>query len=361
MKLPILTFEQPIGEFALSVMTARQILSISFINRREFDQVSLDTRGGPQREASQTRIKEIASYSETSDAAFPTPILLALPEGSYSISKDMIEIDETRKIASIVDGQHRMLGLERSKNIDEFVLPVVFVLDATDEQMGLIFAIINGKQTRVSGSVIYDLFNVVEGRNPYKTCHEIARALNSDSNSPFYRRLKMLGRKIIGSNETLSQGTFITHLIKHISNNPSEDFNRSRSNLPPIYRPDCVLNGYYLDNKDDVILKILLNLFSALEDVFPDEWNNPNEFILSKTTGYTGIMKALPIIIKHGLEIKKLNRDYFLLIFNQLKKDLVNENLTFIHTTFPTGNTGESRLRDKILQTFDSLRSSNII
>ena len=86
MKLKILTFEQPIGEFALAVMPVDQILSISVVNRREFDQVSLDTRGGPQREPSKKRIQEIADYSESPDATFPTPILLALPENSYSLT-----------------------------------------------------------------------------------------------------------------------------------------------------------------------------------------------------------------------------------------------------------------------------------
>jgi DGQHR domain-containing protein len=179
MRIQILTFEQPIGEFALSVMNAKDILKISYIDRREFDQISLDSYGGPQRQKSTTRINEIARYSETADATFPTPILLALPENSYEVEGNYIIINEGKPIASIIDGQHRMLGLEKSNRLDEYTLPVVFVLDATDEQKALIFAIINGKQTRVPASVIYDLFNVVEGRNPFKTAHDIARSMNS--------------------------------------------------------------------------------------------------------------------------------------------------------------------------------------
>ena len=57
MRLPILSFIQPIGEFALSVMNARDILKISYVDRREFDQVSLDSYGGPQRQKSTSRIK----------------------------------------------------------------------------------------------------------------------------------------------------------------------------------------------------------------------------------------------------------------------------------------------------------------
>jgi DGQHR domain-containing protein len=350
MKLKILTFEQPIGEFALTVMSVKDIIGISHINRREFDQVTLDSRGGPQRERSDNRINEIAKYSETTDATFPTPILLGLPENSYTIENDEIVIQDNSHIASIVDGQHRILGLEKSKFSEDFVLPVVFLLDAIDEQMALIFAIINGKQTRVSGSVIFDLFNVVEGRSPIKTCHEIARALNADENSPFFRRLKMLGKKAKGSNETLSQGTFITYLVRHISTNPTDDFNRSRSGLDPLPRPNAVLNQFFLENKDEVILKVLLNLFKAVSDVFPIEWVDPNNYILSKTTGYTGIMKAFAEVYKIGAAKGDLSYDYFGRVFNSLKQIFDAEQIGFNSNDFPPNNTGESKLRDRIIE-----------
>jgi len=349
MRIKILTFEQPIGEFVMGVMPVKDIIGVSYINRREFDQVNLDTRGGPQREKSETRINEISKYSETPDATFPTPILLGLPENSYKIDGDYLIIEPESQVASIVDGQHRLLGLSKSAFRDEYVLPVVFLLDATDEQMALIFAIINGKQTRVSGSIIFDLFNIVEGRNPFKTCHEIARALNSDENSPFYRRLKMLGKKTGDTNETLSQGTFTSFLIKLITNNPTDDFNRSRSNLPPVPRPNAILNQYYIEDKDEIILKIILNLFKAVRDLFPEEWIDPNNFILSKTTGYTGIMKAFPEIFKTGQRLKTLNYEFFYNVFEQLKIGFEKDNMNFISSDFPPNNTGESKLRDLII------------
>lgn len=349
MRLKILTFEQPIGEYVLTVMSVKDIVSISHINRREFNQVTLNSQGGPQREKSDSRINEISRYSETPDATFPTPILLGLPEDSYQIINGELIIQDNSKVASIVDGQHRLLGLAKSEFKDDFVIPVVFLLDATEEQMALIFAIINGKQTRVSGSIIFDLFNVVEGRNPFKTSHEIARALNSDKKSPFYRRLKMLGKKTAGSNETLSQGTFVTYLIKHISSNPTEDFNRSRSKLEPVARPNAVLNQYYIDNKDDVILKIMLNLFSAIKDSFSTEWNDSHNFILSKTTGYTGIMKAFPEMFRSGQKLKTLTYEYFKSIFEQLKDDFKEENIGFTSQDFPPNASGESKLRDKLI------------
>lgn len=357
MKLPILTFHQPIGEFAISVMSLNKILEISHINRREFDTITLDSKGGPQRKESTGRIKEIAEYSETPDATFPTPILLALPPKSFSIEDNILTIKDEKGIASIVDGQHRILGLEKSMYRDDYVLPVVFILDATEEQKALIFAIINGKQTRVSASMIYDLFSVVEGRNPYKTAHEIARSLNANINSPFYRRLKMLGWKTKGSSETLSQGTFVTQLLPHISSDPPGDFNRARNNLPMLERPKSVFNKYYINDDDEIIIRILLNLFSALRDVFPSEWEDPEKFILTKTTGYTGVLKAIPELIDLGREKNSMTHEFFVEVFTQLKTALSKNNIKLISSDFPPNNTGESKLRDYIRRACEEIKS----
>lgn len=349
MKLKYLPFEQPIGLFAVSVMNITDILSISVIERREFDQYSLDTKGGPQREASTTRINEIMRYSETADAAFPTPIILALPENSYDIDENYIHIERNHKIASVVDGQHRLLGISKSKYANEFNIPVVFILDATEEQKALIFAIINGKQTRVSASVIYDLFNVIPGRNIFRTTHEIARAMNQNEDSPFYRRLKMLGKKSKDSNESLSQGTFTTQLLKLISNKPYEDFNFSRNNQIPPARPNCIFNHYFLSDNDQVILKILMNVFKAASIVFQEEWNNPNKYILSKTTGYTGIINALPTLYKIGLSKNTLDLEFFKGIFTNLKYYLESQNLELTSEYYPPNSLGENKLKNDIL------------
>ena len=87
------------------------------------------------------------------------------------------------------------------------------MFDLTEEEKAYVFSIINSKQTKVSSSLIYDLFSLSQHRSPTKTAHEIARALNRNTESPFYKRLKMLGKKIEGEDKaTLSQGTFVKYL-----------------------------------------------------------------------------------------------------------------------------------------------------
>ena len=75
------------------------------------------------RELSGKRAKEISKYCEDPDAAFPTPIILAVTEADIkSISpidglKDiyMITFDDSYAFAEILDGQHRVEGIKLAK------------------------------------------------------------------------------------------------------------------------------------------------------------------------------------------------------------------------------------------------------
>ena len=64
-------------------------------------------------------------------------------------------------------------------------------------------------------------------------------------------------------------------------------------------------------------MKIILNLFKAVKDTFKDQWENALEYNLSKTTGYSGIIKALPELYKYGYQNKKLTYEYFKSIFSE--------------------------------------------
>jgi DGQHR domain-containing protein len=349
--LSVISFEQPAGSFLLTVMRASDVIRISRANPRHFDVDLLQTVGGIQRATSQRRIDEIAEYARTVDATFPTPILLALEPGTYRMLGDgRLELTG-EGIADIVDGQHRVRGLEASGKADEFDVPVVFILDATEEQKALIFATINGKQTKVPASLIYDLFGVTETRSPQKSAHEIARALNSVTNSPWFRRLKMLGRKTPGSAESLSQGTFVQQLLPHISSNPVEDQDRVKRGLPLEPRAGCVFNEFWRTEKDPTILKILLNFFDAARTTWPAEWERPQASILTRTVGFQGLMAALPQVVRTGLHSNDLSCEYFRREFLRAKDRLTSAHVGLTSDHFPSSGAGANRLRDFLLGT----------
>jgi DGQHR domain-containing protein len=358
MKYPIIPFEQPIGNFILSVMPAEEIIRISYAHPRKYDVDRQVSSGGIQRHVSAERVIEIADYSESVDAAFPTPILLSIDSNYCKFADNSIEIVES-SIADIVDGQHRVEGLKKSSRKSEFMIPVVFILDGTEEQKALIFATINGKQTKVPASIIYDLFAITTSRSPQKSAHEIARALNSIGDSAWYRRLKMLGKKTSGSEESLSQGTFIKFLLPLISDKPNMDMDYIKKGEPPIVRERCIFNEYWRQDQDSIILKILLNLFNSVRETWATEWDNPNQFILTKTTGYTGIMRALPEVYKKGKEKNDLSSTFFKALFNLVKIKLIQDGMELTSTHFNPSSVGENKLAMIIkgeLNWFDTVR-----
>jgi DGQHR domain-containing protein len=310
----------------------------------------MQTTGWIQREKSPIRVKEIAEYADSIDAAFPTAVLLALTSENYLLNETETEITiQGDHVAKIVDGQHRVEGLKISGNSAAFQMPVVLMLDATVEQQALIFATINGKQTKVPSSLIYELFDVTTTRSPQKSAHEVARAMNSTDSSPWYKRLKMLGRKTPGSNESLSQGTFVKFLLPQISNEASIDRDFVKKGLQPPARPKCIFNEYWRESKDDVILKILMNTFKGARNVWTREWNDPNNYVLTKTNGFTGTMKALPQMFQVGTAKHDLSEEFFTTVFRNV--DLVMKERQMALTTkyFLTSAAGESQFRDLIL------------
>lgn len=330
-------FKQPAGSFYMLSMPATFVVKIMDVKARNLEGEYT------QREQSGPRLDEIEKYCDDPDATFPTPVILAINSNHLKFKDgNVVQVDDESEIADVLDGQHRLKGLIKSKNIDKFELPVVFVKDATEEQKAYIFSIINSKQTRVSPSLIYDLFAVMKKRSPQKTCHEIARTFNKQEGSPFYNRLKMLG-KGGGVNASLSQGTFVKKLVTLITKTP-DDYLIKIKNGDALPSESLPFNQYFIDDKDDVIFKILSNLFGALRSIFTEEWEQPEKFILSKGIGYGAIIKSFPKMYEKGKMEGDLSIEFFKGIFKEFKGILDDENVKLTSEFFSSNEAEISRL-----------------
>lgn len=349
----ILPVEQPIGVFYLASIPAHVLL-------KTLKNVHRSMGGdGVQRDASKSRIKEIASFCSNADSVFPTPIIVSVYNNIVELDEDenKISFDDNTIIGEVLDGQHRLLGLEDSDNSNHFNMPVVFMFGLTPEEKAYIFSIINSKQTKVNQSLLYDLFELTSKRSPQKTAHEIARSMNSMQESPFFNRLKMLGTKDVGQDlATLSQGTFAQSVMLLFSKHPNKDKERLYNDEPIDCDDGTALRMYFYDERDEVILKVLLNCFTALSIVFKDEWENPSKYILCKTTGFRAIIKSLPEIIGKGIEYRTLTQGFFSSYFQKVKDNLSKKGKSLTSKDFGSGEAAQNNLADFIrepLPTFD--------
>lgn len=336
MKLRYIEIEQPIGTFYLTSMPATAL----------YDVVEVRPHGendseGVQRELSERRANDIRDFCSDTDAVFPTPIVISIKKNvpyNIDIENQIITLPDGMKIGEVIDGQHRLWGINRSQYKGCFDLPVVLMFNLTLQEKAYVFSIVNKTQTKVNKSLIYNLFGLTTDRSPYKTAHEIARAFNQNESSPFYRRLKMLGKKSPDQTvATLSQGTFVKQLVELISRNPEDDARRWKRGEKLMDIESLPLRKYFISEQDNVIMKIVENCFTALKNVFPVEWNRPDNNILWKTTGFCGVMIALNNIVSKGIAEKQLTEEFFMTIFRRFKAVIEDKDIQLSSRDFPGG------------------------
>lgn len=307
-RIKILPVNQPIGDFFVGTISAQDLAFIAYADTRRKERREVEIYTGIQRELSKSRQQEIKQYITSHGATFPNAFIISI-KGSdiISITNDEMLVNRTEKTASIIDGQHRLSGFT-SENWNGFQQLIVTIFtDLPVEDQAMIFATINIKQTKVNSSLVFDLFELTTRRSPEKTAHDIAKALNSQVGSPFYREIKLLGRRDEEYKGSITQGTFIKELLPRICSNPEEI--RSRLKQGKMLSPNdpenakCIFWRFFAEEEDAAILKILLNFFGAVEDVFGGEWRDRGS-PLGRTIGFTALMRTMTDIVKSALDEK---------------------------------------------------------
>lgn len=300
---------QPIGTMYIGVMDSEDVEKITFVDvrrlREDSENREVEDYIGIQRKLDPTREKEIGKYVNLVDATFPNSIILSISSNylEYDKGTNTMKIDYREDVAKILDGQHRVAGFNHyTKERGTFQLVVTIYVDMELEDQAIVFATINKEQKNVSNSLVADLFAFAKSRSPQKTGHNIARALNDKENSPFYKKIKILGTAN-KSTETITQDTFVKSLINYISKDPQSDrdfYKRNKENnsakLPLVEGRELeryFLRNIFIEDTSDVkIAQIILNYFRAVQNKWPKAWNNATtNNILNKSTGFVALMK----------------------------------------------------------------------
>ena len=365
-RINCLEVKQPIGVFYVGVIKCQDLLEIS---RNDIERIRNQEKDGSyfgiQRGLSKTRLDEISQYVSFEDATFPSSIVLSINTINYNEEKErvdtnvvnytnnILELRRDSKIAKIIDGQHRLFGIEKyikqigmfSQNFN-FDLIVTIFIDIDEEYESNIFATINKAQTRVNNSLVYDLYELAKSKSPQRTAHNIVKLLNEENDSPLYRQIKRLGISETGS-ETIAQATIAENIIKLISTNPSldRDLLIKGKKLKRAEGKDInklIFRNLFIDNKDNEIANIIWSYFSAIKERWPIAWHDKTK-ILSKSTGVIALMRLLKDLINFfGMDnnISKETFHSYLLKVKLSDEEFTNEN-------FKSGGVGQADLYKK--------------
>lgn len=318
-KVPVFSIRQPIGDFYVGVMRADELLRICKFDyrRMQYNKSEYADYLGIQRKLNDQRIKDIRKYVETIDACFPTSVVVSIDEKCAVIEQTEREgfmlmlisefVDNESPelsipfdhIATIIDGQHRLKGLEDAGK-GEFELSVSIFVGADEATEASIFSIVNLAQTKVNKSLAYDLFEYAKTRSPEKTCHEIVVALDTLDDSPFKGRIKRLGVATEGRfGETLSQATVVKGLLPYISKDPLTDRDAGKrfgfwEPLLASENAKRIFFEFFRRDEDEKILAIVINYFQAISRRWPEAWNASGRGnIINRTNGFNGFIRFL--------------------------------------------------------------------
>jgi DGQHR domain-containing protein len=356
-KFKCIEINQPIGTFYIGSIEAKDLWDISYADVRRIEERDVERLVGIQRPLVNSRVKEIKQYIGNIDATFPTSIILAIDseDAEYDDNKGIMKIKNDKDVAKIIDGQHRIAGFEDYSG--DFHLNVTIFIDMDIEDQAMVFATINLKQTKVNKSLVYDLYEYAKKRSPQKTCHNIAKLLNSKDDSPFKDKIKILGTATGKPYETLTQATFVEQLINYISSDPNKDrdiLKRGKKLDKELVDVDSKLiyRQMFNDERDAEIAKILYLYFQTISEKWHDAWYaTEKNIILSRTAGFKAFMKFLRNITIY------LNKQGELIKKNEFEKIINKINLKdtdFSTDKYNPGGKGEADLYK------DLLRLSNI-
>lgn len=360
---PVIEARQPIGVFYIGVMSARDVCDITFYDVRRIEgEREIENYLGIQRPLNKKRVKDIKEYVQTTDASFPTSIIIAVDQENASLSKDrrMMTLSspanannrkadtEFLKIARVLDGQHRIEGLSEYKGSDFFVNVAVFIgMDLADQAN--VFSTVNLAQTKVNKSLAYDLFGLARHRSPQKSCHLVAVMLNEGKDSPFRNRIKRLGVATEGRfDEMITQATLVESILNpYISTHPNRDREKIRrgSELPLLNAEDSrqlIFRNMFIREREVDIARVVSNYFASVSKRWPKAWENSGEGnILNRTNGFRGFMRFLrPAYLWVSSPGRIADSDQFYSVMKQIRM----KDSEFRSDEFKPGTSGEVAL-----------------
>lgn len=252
-----------------------------------------------QRTIDSTRTKRITEYADRLNSMFPTAIVLNAKQ-EIKFKDNKINVDDGDDFF-IIDGQHRINGIFNSDN--NYELPVVITENLDDGMQSELFITINSEQKKVNSNVSFNMRGNDSVDTPEKFVVNVLKMLNSDKDSALYNRIWMDDRKKNSGDNMISLATFGTPLCNYIYN---PDYYYNFKDLLILCKNDKLSEGIinagitkefeqkilwklYINSKESLLFRIFDNYFSAIKEVYSEEWNDKNSIIL-KTIGFNALI-----------------------------------------------------------------------
>jgi DGQHR domain-containing protein len=273
------------------------------VGRYQSDTYTSANPRGYQRPASPSRIRQVSSYLRQEEGMLPTSILLCVrqphrvsfeanTEANGKGETGMLTIDADVPLW-VVDGQHRLYGLERAikkdkaKWIADYRLPVVIVegIDGYEEMR--YFHVINTRQKGVPTDVVdrhlLSMRNAEgaalierEGEKAYLRARatKLTDVLNTHPTSPWQGMIRMPGEPL-SPTHTMRQHAMVSSLSPFVN--------------------DALVKQV----SDEEAATLLLNYWQAARRHWGSAFETPAEYVIQRPLGAGALHMVFPDILEH--------------------------------------------------------------
>lgn len=307
-EVPAIQVHQGSREFFLTVLSARQLVGISYVAVRG----QSDEEGAVQRIFNRERLSSLRKYA-LQGGSYPSSIVLNWTSAQLPTFFDgVLTLTEAARSAQIIDGQHRVEGLRAAIEENDFIgdtqVPVSIYVGLDTKACADLFLSINTEQKPVPRSLVFDLYGIASESivDPAAVrARDIAMHLNEDSSSPYFENIKLPNQPIRKGGIALSTAI---------------------AALKPLVESKGIFEQ--IDAKElEVQQKIVMNFFLALRGKYGDAWGEKaNAFMFA--AGFTGAMDFLKlklIPICNSKNPKNFSVDFISSLMDFSKESLIKQ------------------------------------
>lgn len=286
----------------------KYLCTISYVAVRGKD----EEEGAVQRLLNKKRISSIKQYVLDGNMFVNTFVINWVDEKNPPVIKNSkLNLTIVPSAAQLIDGQHRLVGIEEAMNVDpsigDKVVMVTMATGLLTKQAAQIFLNINSEQKPVAKSLIYDLYGVTEDDKNFaiSRSNDIAKELNENSASPFYNAIKYpgmpRGRGKIDLSAVVSALKNYVDFDGAFPKNNIRDFNMQ--------------------------VQIMMNYFGALKFHADKEdlWSNSSQNVFYKAAGFIGAMEFFfEYVIQKCVAKKSFKLEYIISLFDYANKEFIS-------------------------------------
>lgn len=281
-----LKLQQGTRNIILTYMKAGILVELAYAAVRGKD----DEEGAVQRYLNTERIAKIRDFT-LSGGAYPNAIILnwVSTDNPLTFTENTISFSSGKRLAQIIDGQHRLAGISEAININqeiaELILPVVLYQNLATKECADLFLSINTEQKPVPRSLVFDLYGITseEFSDPaIVRARDIAIFLNEEPSSPYYGEIKMPGsKKRIG-------GVALSTAV---------------SSIKPLIDEKGIFEQIGLKELESQ-RKVFINYFIALKKLYGNFWEDKQN-VFTYSAGFSGAVDFLRNKLLSYCQIKK--------------------------------------------------------